>query len=117
MIGNAKGGGRGRRGSPPRDRSRTPPRDRRGGRSPPRGAPPKRDGGSKDPSLASPAANAAFQLAKSENQCGHLQKGQCSYGSKCQIPHVCVLCGKKNDHGAMQCSKWNSAEAKRILGV
>ena len=92
-----------------RGRFRSPQRDPRGGGK--GGSAPK-----KHRLSSTPPANKAFALAKTKGLCPHHNKGECSFGDKCQKDHECILCGKKRSHGAVDCSKWNSQEAKKLLG-
>ena len=110
-----------RRDPPGRSRSRGN-RGRGGFRTPPRDG--ARGGGKGNassrkvtrPKSSTRPANEAFRLAKTKGLCPHHNKGECSFGSKCEKPHECVLCGKKRDHGAVDCSQWNSEKAKKLLG-
>ena len=114
----AKGNGKGDRERGNRRNSRSRSRDRRREKTPPRndrGNRGSQGSSKKSAESSSREANQAFQLGKDKGKCPHLQKDECSYGSKCNKTHECVLCGKEG-HGALRCKLWGTPQAKKLLG-
>jgi hypothetical protein len=101
-----------------RSPTRSPPRRR----TPPRkGDPPFRGGGGSGikrkpspPEANTPELNKAFSLAVEKKQCGHHQKGICSFGADCQKRHLCVICGSKA-HGAIRCPELKKDKGRKLL--